>query len=239
MPLPRSANVLSSASPPVSGSPSSPIRRKPFSDRLQPMSRARSRRRTLCSFEPVKWMRYVPAAPGGITIRSTCGPRQGAHCGLVPALVEHLIDDPKTGEALDEPGSVVGLGEQVEVADALALSSERAGRFDGADAGRVGKGFDEPEDRRLGAMEQHPLRRRLETPDALEDQRLGPVAQTLQRADAALLGGRAEAVDRHDAELDPDLADRTWTEPRDPQQLDEARRDLGDRACRSRPSGLS
>jgi hypothetical protein len=40
------------------------------------------------------------------------------------------------------------------------LSSERAGRFDGADAGRVGESFDEPEDRRLGAMEQHPLRRR-------------------------------------------------------------------------------
>ena len=32
------------------------------------------RRRTLCAAEPVKWTRYVPASPGGITIRSTCGP---------------------------------------------------------------------------------------------------------------------------------------------------------------------
>ena len=52
------------AAPPVRISPSSPSRAKPYSDRLQPMSRARSRSRTLCSFEPVKWMRCVPACSG-------------------------------------------------------------------------------------------------------------------------------------------------------------------------------
>ncbi len=51
------ANVRSSASSPVSGSPSSPMRRNPFSDRLQPWSRAIARSRTLCSLEPVKWTR--------------------------------------------------------------------------------------------------------------------------------------------------------------------------------------
>ena len=38
-------------------SPSSSIRANPYSDRLQPLSRAIARSRTLCSFEPVKWMR--------------------------------------------------------------------------------------------------------------------------------------------------------------------------------------
>ena len=34
------------------------------------------RRRTLWAAEPVKWTRYVPASPGGMIIRSTCGPRR-------------------------------------------------------------------------------------------------------------------------------------------------------------------
>ena len=76
------AKVRSSAASPVSGSPSSPMRRKPFSDRLQPWSRARSRSRTLCSLEPVKWMRYVPASPGGMTMRSACGPRSSRTAAL-------------------------------------------------------------------------------------------------------------------------------------------------------------
>ena len=58
----------------------------------------RPRSRTLCSFEPVKWIRYVPASPGGMTIRSTCGPRSRRTGGLVAALVDDVIDHPERRE---------------------------------------------------------------------------------------------------------------------------------------------
>ncbi len=151
-----------------------------------------------------------------------------AHRGLGATLVQDLIDDPETGEALDQAGAVVGLGEEVEVADRLPLPAERAGRFDRADAGRARQRLDEAEDGGFRPVEQHPLRRRLEAADAVEDQGLGPVAQALERADAAPLRRDAEVVDGDDPQLDPDLADRAWSETRDAQQLDERRRDLGD-----------
>ena len=66
---------------------------------------------------------------------------QEPHGRLVAALVEHLIHDPERREALDEPGPVVGLGEQVEVADRFATATEGAGGLDRPQAGRLGQGL--------------------------------------------------------------------------------------------------
>ena len=85
----------------------------------------------MCSLDPVKWMRYVPASPGGMTIRSTCGPRMQPDRRLVAALVDDVVDDAERGEPPDQAGRVVGLGEEVQVADRLALAPERAGRLAG------------------------------------------------------------------------------------------------------------
>ena len=49
------------------------------------------RSRMLWSAEPVKWMRYVPASPGGMTMRSTCGPRRTVIGRLRLARAEDLV----------------------------------------------------------------------------------------------------------------------------------------------------
>ncbi len=76
-------------------------------------------------------------------------------------------------------------------------------------------------------VEQHPLRTRLETGDALEDQRLGLGREALEVAQRARLGGLAQVVHGLDAQLAVELADRLGTEARDPQELDQAGRHLG------------
>ena len=86
--------------------------------------------------DPVKWMRYVPASPGGMIIRSTCGPREQAHRRLVRRRRREPARPTQGREPLDQRGRVVGLGQQVEVADRLAPSAERAGRLDPSHAGR-------------------------------------------------------------------------------------------------------
>ena len=47
-------------------------------------------------------------------------PAKEADRGLVAALVDDVVDDPEGREPLDQAGAVVGLGEEVEIADALA-----------------------------------------------------------------------------------------------------------------------
>ena len=150
------------------------------------------------------------------------------HRGLVAALVEHLVDQAERRESLDETGAIIGLGQEVEVADRVAAAAERPGRLDGCDAGCVREGLDDAEDRRLGPVQVHAARGALEAADALEDQLLGPLAQPTQAADGARLGSRAQVLDREDPELEPDLADRLRPEARDAEQLDEARWHLGD-----------
>ena len=67
---------------------------KPCSDRLQPRSRAIARSRTLCSAEPVKWTRYVPALPSGMVMTSTCGPRSSWTVVRVAAARGAVAADP-------------------------------------------------------------------------------------------------------------------------------------------------
>ena len=128
------AKVRSSAASPVSGSPSSPIRRNPFSDSDQPWSRAIARSRTLCSLDPVKWIRYVPASPGGITMRSTCGPRMRRTAALCDPAFTMWSTVPSRVNRPIKRGRVIGLGEEIEVADRLAPPAERTRRLDADDA---------------------------------------------------------------------------------------------------------
>ncbi len=85
------------------------------------------------------------------------GATQEADRRLVAALVDHVVDDAEAREALDQPGAVLGLGEQVEIPDALAPAPERAGGLDRVETGRLGQCRDESVDGRLRSMEQHPL----------------------------------------------------------------------------------
>ena len=169
----------------------------------------------------------MPASPGGMTIRSTCGSAHQPDGRLVAALVDDLVDDPERREAPDQGPGVVGLGEEVEVADRLPLAAERAGRLDAAEPGRVGERRDHVLDLLLRAVQEHPPRRRFEPVDPLEDERLGPLRQAAQAAQPAGLGGRAQIVDRLDLELGVELADGLRPETRDLEQVDEAWRDLG------------
>ena len=92
---PRSsvANVRSSAAAPVSGSPSSPIRRKPFSDRLQPRSRAAPARPDVVLLRAREVDEVRPRLAGRhhhqVDLRAADQPDRR----LVAALLDHLVDD--------------------------------------------------------------------------------------------------------------------------------------------------
>ena len=145
---------------------------------------------------------------------------------LVAALVDDRIDEPERGERLDQRLRLVGLGEDVEIADRLLPAPERAGRLHRPDARRRRQRVDQRRDGLLGAVEAHPVEPLVELGDPLEDQRLGLGRHPAQAPQAAVLGGLAQVVDGLDAELRVELADGLRSEPGDAQQLDEARRDL-------------
>ena len=151
------ANVRSSAASPVSGWPSSSIRRKPFSDRLQPRSRARSRSRTLCSLEPVKWIRYVPASPGGMTIRSTCGPRISRTAALYPPRLTTESTSPNLVKRVDQrrPARSVSARRSRSPIDSCRRRYEPAGSML-ADARRLPERLDQAVDQLLGVVQEHP-----------------------------------------------------------------------------------
>ena len=82
-------------------------------------------------------MRYVPGLAGRHDHQVDLRPAQQPDGRLVAALVDDVVDDAERREPPDERGRVVGLGEQVEVADRLASPAERAGRLQAAHARRV------------------------------------------------------------------------------------------------------
>jgi hypothetical protein len=97
--------------------------------------------------------------------------------GLVAALADDLLHGTEAREALDDGRPVVGLGEQVQVADRLASAAERACRLDPDHARGALQRLDQPVDDGLRAMEVHPLRSRLDALDPLQDELLGPRRQ--------------------------------------------------------------
>ncbi len=110
--------------------------------------------------------------------------------------------------------------------DSLRRRNEPAGSMR-QHAGRRRQRRHEAGHQLLGTVEPHPVEPLIELGDALQDERLGPWRHPAQAAQAPALGRGAEVVDRLDAEIRVELADGLGSEPRDPQQLDEARRDLG------------
>ena len=122
----------------------------------------------------------------------------------------------------------VGLGEEVEVADRLAPAAVRARRFDAPDARRRSERLDQARRSSCSARWRSIRSNRSSSlRDPLEDERLGPGGHPALLAEPARLGGLAEVVDRLDAEVLVELADGLGPEPRDAEQLDEARRHLG------------
>ena len=164
---------------------------------------------------------------------------QQADRGLVPAGVHDVVDGAERREAPDERGGVVGLGEEVEVADRLAPAAERARRLDAAHAGRVREELDETQDELLRPVEQHPVGRGVEPLDPLEDERLGLRRHPAQVAQPAGLGGLPEVLHRLDLRARGGAGGRSWA--RGPGSGAGRRARAGSRraAGRRRPCGRS
>ena len=222
-----SGKVRRSAASPSSAWPSSSMRTNPFSDRLQPRSRAMPRRRMLWSAEPVKWTRYVPASPGGMTIRSTLGPRSSLTAALACPAPSTRSTTPRPAKRLttasgssvstrrsrspmvsrrrrSEPAWTIRVTPAVPSSWATRSSEIACARLSSNRCGRDSS-WAMPSRIRCSVLAEMPLR-------LAQAARLGRLAQVLQRRDAQALVDDAHG-------LGPDA--------RDPQQVDEARRDLG------------
>src|SRR6185503_8110446 len=83
-------------------------------------------------------------------------------------------------------------------------------------------------DEGLRLREEHPALPRLQLGDAVEDVGLGSLGQAADRADAVLLGGTPELVERLDAQLRVDQAHRLRPKTRKPYHLYHACGELGE-----------
>ena len=181
----------------------------------------------MCSFEPVKWMRYVPASPGGIDIRSTCGPRNSRTADLWPPRPITSSTTPRlVNRSIRAAGSSVSASRSRSPIVSLRRRNEPAGSIErrpGAPSRPATIGVDQL----LGLRQQEPPRRpALERLDPGEDLLLGLLREALEAAERARLGRLAEVLERLDVELLVDEADGLRPEAGDREQLDEARRDL-------------
>src|SRR4051794_39271676 len=146
--------------------------------------------------------------------------------GLVATLVDDRVDHAESREGIDQRHRLVGLGEDVEIADRLLSPAERACRLHRADAGCPGEPIDEACEIALGLVESHALEAHLEPCDALQDERLRLRRHPADRPEAPLLGRATQIVDGLDPELRVELSDRLGAESRDVEDLDEGRWDL-------------
>ena len=154
------------------------------------------------------------------------GTAEEANRRLVAAPIDDGVDGAKADEPFDQRARVVRLGKQIDVADRLAAPPERPGRDDSVDAGQALECGDQAVDQLRRPMDEEPLRSALHCRDPVEDQLFCFGRQALQAAQGASLGRQPEILERLDAELLVDLANRLRTEPRDLEHLDEGRRDL-------------
>ena len=192
------------------------------------MSRARSRSRTLCSFEPVKWIRCVPACSGRMTMRSTCGPRPpsrtAALCGPRPMTVSTdgsvaNVSTTRSGSSVSARRSrspIVSRRRRYEpagtirpVAEHRSQRGRRARRRaaspgSGASAGRCARAAAMPSRISCSVRSDRP-------------RRSGP---------GATPRAGLQVVDGLDAELLVDQPDRLRPDARQPQHLEQARREL-------------
>ena len=148
-----------------------------------PWSRARSRSRTLCSFEPGEVDPVRPRRAGRHDHQVDLRAAQEADGGLVPALADDLVDDPEGREPLDERRPVGssrrgGPGRRSTPGGAGTTRPARRGRRRGRSrpARRSAR-------RRVSAARWRSIRSdaAFEPGDALEDELLGPRGQALDR----------------------------------------------------------
>ena len=132
-------------------------------------------------------------------------------------------------EVRDQRRGVGRRCDHVEVAERLTAAAHAAGARDLDRRGvRAKLVHDLAYDRQPDTKEAAPLRLRAEAlREGLEDPFLALRAESLERADALLLGRLAELVERRHAELAPDPRRGLGAEPREPQELTHLRRHLG------------
>ena len=185
-------------------------------------------------------MRYVPASPGGMTIRSTCGPRSSRTAALCPPRLTTWSTTPERGEprrSAPAASSVSASRSRSPIVSRLRRN-EPAGSDRGRRACRRGR---HRCPRSIVSAWSRSIRSGvdLEPGDALEDERLGPRRHPAQvraggrprRPRAGRRSSRCRAL--------VELADGLGPEPRDPQQLDEAGRDLRAQPVVVAPCGRS
>ncbi len=145
---------------------------------------------------------------------------------LVGAGVDHLGNPWQGGEAADQPDRIVGLGEEVEVADRLAPAAKRAGRDELAQPRAVAQRRLQLVDEPLRGPEKHPALARLEPGDPVEDRLLALLREPADRAQATGLGRPPELLETLDAERLVQDPDRLRADARNVQKLEQSLGDL-------------
>ena len=136
------------------------------------------------------------------------------------------LDGGEVDEAVDHGLGRVGLDQQVQVAHRLAAPAQRSRLDDASHARRVHQLYDQRVRDRLRPIQQHALWARAQERDSLEDPAFRPGRDALEAAQVTRLGGPPQVVHALDAEAFPDEPHGLWPHARDPQQVNEARRDL-------------
>ena len=133
-------------------------------------------------------------------------------------------------EPLDRGPRVVGLDEDIQVADRLAPAAERSRRHDAHDRRGSLQAVEDQRDSIAGPIEQETLPPGLETSDARQDLFLGPGGQAAKPSEPAAPCRQAEALQVRDAQASVEQADGLRPEAGDAQQVEEGGRELGEQA---------
>ena len=184
------------------------------------------RSRMLWSAEPVKWMRYVPASPGGMTMRSTCGPRRTVTAAFACPAPRTWSTTPRcVNRSTTVFASAVSTSRSRSPIDSRRRRSEPAWTI------RVTPGTPRSCSARssLAACARWMRSRRgrrLELLDPLEDALLGARRDALEGPQALFLRRLLEARQVRDPERLPHDPHGLGPDAGDPQQVDERAGDL-------------
>ncbi len=182
----------------------------------------------------------MPASPGGMIIRSTCGPRSSLTAALWLPCVDDALHPRQRGEALDEGRRVIGLRQQVQVADRLAAASEGPGRHDRAHTGDAReRRRPAPRPTRRPDRGASAAARAVQRGDARQDRCLRSLRQAADGPKATGLGRPPEILDRFDAERFVEQLDRLRPDARHLEELDRASAGTPPAVARGTPGGRS
>ena len=143
--------------------------------------------------------------------------------GLRIAKRRHVLHARVLGKTLEKRCRVVGGSDEIDVADRLLATTQRAGDL-GRHATRL---CSQHRDERLGSLEcvveqDHVLTRTAPGLQRLENPQFLLLAKPLQFADVPRLAGRLECLGGIDAELGVEPLGGLWSNARHPHHLDEA-----------------